>query len=237
VARRVLRRAAAVTAVSSYVAHRAAEAAGLAPDAILVQPMPLDADRLAGASRGGGGMVTVGRLTAQKRIDLLLDACAVLRSRGRPARLRIVGDGPERRSLEERAAALGIAEQVQFVGRVEPARVPGEIGDADVFVFTAVGEGFGLAAAEAFALGVPVVATDAGGGVTDIVPASGPGRVVPAGNPEALAGAIDELASHPEARGLAAAVGARLKRELAPDAVAGRFEELFRRVANGPRRG
>jgi len=235
-ARRVLRGAAAVTAVSSYVARRAAEVAGLAPDVVLVQPMPLDVDRFSRASRGGGGVVTVGRLTTQKRLDLLLDAVAAFGRRGRPASLLIVGDGPERGPLEARAGALGIADRVRFAGRLEPSRVPEAIGDADVFVFTGVGEGFGLAAAEAFALGIPVVATEDGGGVTEIVPRNGPGRVVPAGDAEALAGAIDELACDPAARPLAAELGARLKRQLAPDAVAARFEELFGRLARGGRR-
>jgi len=223
----------AVTAVSAFVARRAAEVAGLEPEAILVQPMPLDVARLARTSRGGGGAVTVGRLTAQKRVDLLLEAFGVLARRGRPLRLLIVGDGPERAALERRASALGIADRVRFAGRVEPARVPETIGDADVFVFTGVGEGFGLAAAEALALGIPVAATDAGGGVTEVVPHDGPGRIVPAGSVEALAGAIDALACDPGARPLAAELGARLKRELAPDAVAARFETLFRTVARG----
>ena len=235
VARRVLRGAAAVTAVSAFVGRRAAEVAGLEPESILVQPMPLDVAGLAraGPGAGGGGVVTVGRLTAQKRVDLLLEAFAVLARRGRRHRLLIVGDGPERAPLERRATALGVADRVRFEGRVEPARVPETIADADVFVFTGVGEGFGLAAAEALALGIPVVATDAGGGVTEVVPQAGPGRVVPAGNAEALAGAIDELACDPGARPLAAELGARLQRELAPDAVAARFEELFRTVARG----
>ncbi len=235
VARRVLRRAAAVTAVSSYLADRAAALAGLDRRDVEVQPMPLETASLAHQSAGGGGVVTVGRLTEQKRISLILDALVALRRRGRPLSLGIVGDGPARRAIAERAAALGVAEQVRFAGGVEPGRVGEAIGDADVFAFTAVGEGFGLAAAEALVLGIPVVAMEGGGGVVDVVPRTGAGRVVPDGDVEALASALDELASSPDARRLAAELGARLKRQLSPDTVAARFESIYQRVAREAR--
>ncbi len=121
---------------------------------------------------------------------------------------------------------------MHFAGAVEPARVPDAIGDADVFAFTAVGEGFGLAAAEALVLGVPVVAMDGGGGVTDVVPRTGAGRVVPDGDVEAFATALEELAGSADARRLAAELGARLKRQLSPESVAERFESVYERVAH-----
>src|SRR5207302_1459651 len=149
VGRRVLHGAAAVTAVSSYLAVRAARAVQLQPGRILVQPMPIDTQGFSRTSRGGGGIVTVGRLTSQKRIDLLLDALAELRTRGRTPALTIVGNGPARPGLDRRVAELRIAGQVRFLGEVPPERIPDAVGDADVFVFPAVGEGLGLVAAEA----------------------------------------------------------------------------------------
>jgi glycosyltransferase involved in cell wall biosynthesis len=232
-ARRVLRGAAAVTAVSHHVARRAADVAGLEPAAVEVQPMPLDVGRLAHTSRGGAGIVTLGRLTAQKNVALILDAVAILRARGRGATLTFVGDGPERPALEARAERLGLLGAVRFAGAVAPERVAEAIGDADVFAFAAVGEGYGLAAAEALALGVPVVATDAGGGVTDVVPTDGPGRIVPHGDAEAFADALDQLGRSPDARRLAAEAGARLKKELTPEAVAVRFEAVYARALAG----
>jgi glycosyltransferase involved in cell wall biosynthesis len=236
-ARRVLRGAAAVTAVSAYVAAKAAAVAGLTPGTIWVQPMPLDTGQFARTSAGGGGVVTVGRLTAQKRVGMILDAVAALKGRGRRLALTIVGDGPERVSLEAQASHLGIADQTRFTGAVEPARVAGAIGDADVFAFTAVGEGYGLAAAEALALGVPVVAMADGGGATEIAARAGAGRVVPADDAGALERAIDELAASPDARNLAAVEGARLKGELEAGAVARRFDEVYRRALAGRRIG
>jgi glycosyltransferase involved in cell wall biosynthesis len=235
-ARRVLRGAAAVTAVSSYLAGRAAHVAGLDEGRILVQPMPLDMRAFTRTSQGGGGIVTVGRLSAQKRIHLLLEAVAQLRATGRGLRLTIVGDGPERSALERRAAELGIADLVRFLGEVPPARISDAVGDADVFAFPAIGEGLGLAAAEALMLGVPVVATRDGGGITDIVPGNGAGRFVPPDARE-LARAIRELAGQPESRRLAAEAGAALRRRFDPAAVAERFEDVYRQAVERARQG
>ena len=236
VARRVLHRAARVTAVSSYLAERAARAVRLAPGRILVQPMPLDTQAFTRTSRGGGGIVTVGRLTSQKRIHLLLEALVELRARGRTLTLTVIGDGPARPALERRVAELGIAGQVRFLGEVPPERVANAVGDADVFVFPAVGEGLGLVAAEALLLGVPVVAARDGGGVTDIVPETGAGRLV---SPDAreIARAIEQLASDPESRRLAAAAGVALRRRFEPAVVAERFEALYAEVAAQRSRG
>jgi len=225
-----------VTAVSSYLAERAARAVRLAPGRILVQPMPLDTRAFTRTSRGGGGIVTVGRLTTQKRIHLLLEALVELRTRGRTPPLTIVGDGPARPALERRVAELGIASQLRFLGEVPPERVPDAVGDADVFVFPAVGEGLGLVAAEALLLGVPVVATRDGGGVTDIVPETGAGRLV-SPDARAIAGAIEQLASAPESRRLAAAAGVALRRRFEPAVVAERFEALYAEVAAQRGRG
>jgi glycosyltransferase involved in cell wall biosynthesis len=231
---RVLRGAGAVTAVSTFLADRAAGPCGLERSGVTVQPMPLATDRLGRVSTGGAGLVSVGRLTAQKRIGLILEALALLHARGRVLPLTLVGDGPERTALAAQAARLGLATQVRFVGAVEPARVADAVGDADVFAFTAVGEGYGLAVAEAFVLGVPVVTMEGVGGALDLVPREGPGRVVPDGDVGALADAIADLAARPESRGLAAERGARLREDLAPEAVARRFESVYERVLSGP---
>jgi glycosyltransferase involved in cell wall biosynthesis len=234
-ARPVLRSAALVTAVSSYLATRAARVGAL-DESVVVQPMPVDGQAFTRTSAGGGGVVTVGRLSPQKRVDLILEAVGLLKQRGRVLPLTIVGDGQERAALERRAVELGIAAETRFLGEVPPARIPEAVGNADVFAFPAAGEGFGLAAAEALMLGVPVVAATDGGGVTDIVPARGPGRRVSPGNAGELANAIDELARDPDSRRLAAEAGVALRRRLEPAAVAERFEALYRRALEPARR-
>jgi glycosyltransferase involved in cell wall biosynthesis len=87
-------------------------------------------------------------------------------------------------------------------------------------------------AAEALLCGVPVVAARDGGGVVDIVPHAGAGRLVTPDAPT-LAGAIAELVSDPDARRLAAAAGAALRQRLEPAGAAERFEALYQHVVSG----
>jgi glycosyltransferase involved in cell wall biosynthesis len=227
-ARRVLRGAAAVTAVSSYLAERAAAVAGLDPAVIGVVPMPVSAPACA-PSPGGGGVVTVGRLTRQKRVDLILEAVAHLEARGRVLELTIVGDGPERPRLEQRARELKLDARTRFLGRLAPAAVAAAIQHADVFAFAAEREGFGLAVAEAFMLGIPVAAVRSGG-VPEIVPAEGAGRLVPEGDSEALATAIGDLTAAPGSRRSALELGAVWRERLASGSVAAIFEAVYRQV-------
>jgi len=226
-ARLVLRHAGAVTAVSSFLAEEVATIAGIDPSSILVQPMPVSVDRYRHRSVGGDGIVTVGRLVRQKRIDVILEAVCDLRQAGLTCPLTIVGDGPERRALEHRANQLGLADVVEFVGTVEPDHVPDAIGNADILAFAAVGEGLGLVAAEAMMLGVPVVASRDGGGVTDIVPETGAGRLVGGTDRSAWARAIRELLADPGSRDAAFELGTKLKQQLSPAQVAKRYEEVY----------
>jgi phosphatidylinositol alpha-1,6-mannosyltransferase len=227
--RTVLRGAAAVSAVSRYLADRGAVQAGIAEQSIMVQPMPLNTAELNRTSAGGGGVVTVGRLSRQKRIDVIIEAVAAARSHGAEARLTIVGDGPERTALERLAAAISIADVTHFVGTVAPHELPAAVGDADVFAFAGEGEGLGLALAEALILGVPVVAVRSGG-VTDLLGEhDAPGiRLVPPGNVRAMGAAIaDLLAESAVHRSAAATVGGDLRGRLSPSAGAAAFDRFY----------
>lgn len=234
IATRVLRGAAAVTAVSTYLAHRASELARVRQDRITVAPMPLDASLFAHISQGGRGIVTVGRLTRQKRLGLLLEAVARIAAEGLSLPLTIVGDGPERRALERLAQDLGLAPVVQFTGAVEPERIPQILRDADVFAFPAKGEGLGLAAAEALLAGIPVVATRDGGGVTDLVREAAGGRLATPDAPS-FAAAIRAVLADPDSRAAAAREGAALRARLQPDAAAQAFEAIYERALRRPR--
>jgi glycosyltransferase involved in cell wall biosynthesis len=228
-ARAVLRGARVVTAASSYLADKAVRVAGLDLDQIVVSPMPADIGTVANESRGGGGVVTVGRLTAFKRLELVIDAVAILKKRGTVVRLAIVGDGPERPALEQRSRERGIADMTTFLGAVAPDRVAAAIGDADLFAFPAVHEGLGLAAAEALMLGVPVVACRSGG-VPDIVPAGGAGRLVEPDDFDGFVTAMAEVLADPNARLRARDVGKILRLKLSPNAVASVFLAAYQRA-------
>lgn len=225
-ARRVLGRANVVTAVSRELANRAqAQVPVFLPDE-RVQAMPVQPYSTAWGT-GGGGIVTVARLVPQKRVHLAIETLACLRDLGCDAPLTIVGDGPERGRLEKLAQEHGIADRVTFVGAVPPSQVVTHLLRADLMLFPAHGEGFGLVVAEAMMAGVPVVACWDGGGVLDIVPETGAGRrVLP--RADALADAALDLLQDADRFVHARQEGERWRVKLSPDAVAARCEAWYR---------
>ncbi|HTS87821.1 MAG TPA: glycosyltransferase [Gemmatimonadales bacterium] len=224
-ARPLFRRATVVTAVSRSAADQIARATGTVVGARHIQPMPVDTSLFEPAevgqqgrgSAGGGGLVVVARLTQQKRVDLALEAVALL-PEVRPF-LTIIGDGPERHPLEALRDRLGLRDAVRFLGSVPPPRVAEVLRTADLAVFPARNEGFGLGAAEALMAGVPVVACQDGGGVLEVVPAGGAGRQVPP-RADAMAEAITALLADPAARVSAEEEGQRWRERLRPERVA-----------------
>lgn len=220
-ARRALRAGRVVTAVSSHVASQIERATGRTVNAAHQSSMPVDLPSR--ISSGGGGLVVLGRLTSQKRVDLALRAHARLVAGGHRLPLRIIGDGPARQSLQSLAASLGTG-MVSFAGQVPPAAVPDLLSNADLMLFPALGEGLGLAAIEALACGVPVVACRDGGGLLDIV-----GKAAAAEpTPEGIEAAVVAILADPAARPHAAEAGARYRRDLAPSRVAERCEAWYR---------
>ncbi len=228
IGRRVLRRARVVTTVSRPFAETITARTGVVvtPDAI--QPMPvLGVERP--LSRGGGGIVVIGRLTPQKRVDLAIRAYAALRTRGTHIPLTIVGDGSTMDELVALAGSLGIAGHVRFTGAMAPAEVPAMLATADCCLMTAQEEGLGLVAAEALMQGVPVVVCTDGGGVLDVVPADGAGRVVPP-DAFAIAGAIESVLADRAAREAAGVLGATWSARLSPGFVAERAIGWYERA-------
>jgi glycosyltransferase involved in cell wall biosynthesis len=108
--------------------------------------------------------VFCGRLSREKGVELLLRAFARLRPELPGARLRVVGDGPQRAELERLATALDVGDAVTFTGWLEPALVERHLVDAWALVAPSLwAEPFGLVALEAIVRGVPVVASATGG--------------------------------------------------------------------------
>ncbi len=140
-------------------------------------------------------IVTVGRLIPGKHVDRLLEAVARLDRVG----LVIIGDGPERERLEALGPALGIADRVHFAGARSRAETLALMAACDLFVLNSSHEGFPHAVLEAMGLGLPVVAT-AAGGTPEVVSDRENGRLVAPLNDEALCTAISELIAAPSER-------------------------------------
>jgi glycosyltransferase involved in cell wall biosynthesis len=225
---RVLRRATMVTTVSPTLAGVIARRTGRTLPDDQVQPMPV-ADIPRPRSTGGGGIVVLGRLSAQKRVDLALAGYAEARRRGVTTPMVIVGEGTIRHELEQQARTMGLEPHVQFRGAVTPNAVPGVLAAADCLLMPAKAEGLGLAAAEALMQGVPVIACDDGGGVLDVVPREGGGRVVRP-TAEGIADGIIAVMADEGAGEAALRSGLAWRDMLSPDHVADRCLDWYRRV-------
>ena len=132
-------------------------------------------------------LLTAGRMVPQKRYDLLLRALAM--SSHKDATLTIFGDGPLRPALEDQAQALGIAERVTMPGFVSDI-VP-SIRGSDLIVLSSDYEGLPGAMIRALASNVPVVTTDSFFAAHHLLDGAQSCAVVPIGDAEALARAID----------------------------------------------
>ena len=176
-------------------------------------------------------VLAVGRLVAQKGVDLLLAAWAQVLPKVPAARLRIVGDGALQAVLQVQARSLGLGDQVDWVA---PTRqIEAEYRAAAVFVLPSRYEGMPLALLEAQALGVPAVAFDCPTGPRDIL-GDDSGVLVPAGDVGGLADALVRLLGD---RALRARMGrAAIERSRAlfsPALHAGRWSALVRQVGSG----
>jgi glycosyltransferase involved in cell wall biosynthesis len=130
-------------------------------------------------------LLSVGRVSDEKRIDVLIDAFSRLRRRS--ARLVVVGDGPARGRLEE-----GTPEGVVFLGELRGEVLSRLYASADVFCFPSTTDTFGQVILEAGASGLPTVAV-AAGGAAELVAHEETGLVVPPDDPAALAAALERL--------------------------------------------
>ncbi|MCE6970520.1 glycosyltransferase [Cereibacter sphaeroides] len=143
-------------------------------------------------------IVSVGRLAAVKRFDLLIEAFAAFHSRQPAASLTIFGDGPERAALDRLVARLGLGSAVAFAGYVED--VQSRLAAFDLFVCTSEREGFGNAIVEAMAAGVPVLSVDCPFGPRLLLQDGRTGRLVAVADTPSVARAMTEIAEDQPAR-------------------------------------
>ena len=173
-------------------------------------------------------VVTVARLVPQKGIPVLLQAARRVRDRFPEAEFTILGDGPDRAALEAQARRLGIGDGVVFAGATRNAS--SRLGEFDLFVLPSLWEGMPISLLEAMAAARPVVATSVSGS-RELVLDGETGRLVPPGDPEALAQAILELATDPAlAASMARAGRDRARRNYSIDRMVDSTVEIYREL-------
>ena len=193
--RRLYSRADKVICLSEFVLNDLAEM-GI-PRRVLVHIYaPVDTELVARLGNEGGNpyvgkgphLLAAGRLEKRKGFDILLDAMPRVCAAVPGALLTILGDGVLKQELLAQRERLGLNQTVRFVG-YQPNPFP-YFKHADLFVLSSTNEGFGLVVVEALAVGTPVVATDCGGLLREILRDCPLGWVAPPGGPSALAETI-----------------------------------------------
>lgn len=227
-----------VVPVSEDCAREALSSEGVSPRKIRVIHNGVDVETLTPGDRftraPGSRAVSVGRLAEVKDYPTLLRAARQVSDALPAFRLDLVGDGPERASLERLRSELDLDRQVTLLG--ERHDVPMRLQAADVFVLSSTSEGLSLGLLEALAAGLPIVATQVGGNA-EIVTDGETGRLVPPENPGALAAALLDLLTDParlSAMGRAARHRAEERFDLSK--VVARYESLYLEHLTGKRR-
>ncbi len=175
-------------------------------------------------------VVYLGRIKRYKRIDLLLRAAALLLRQRPDLEVEIVGRGDHRPALEELAARLGLSSCVRFMGQVSEDEKLERLQRAHVVAYPSPKEGWGLAAVEAAACGVPVVASDSPG-LRDSVRHGETGLLVRHGDAAELAAAIGRLLDDEPLRRRLGEGGVAWARRFSWDAAAERIEARLRMAA------
>lgn len=189
-------------------------------------------DRAAGLARHGPGpwLVFVGRLRYYKGLDVLVDALPALAGVG----LLVAGRGAEEEALKARARARGVAERIRWLGDVPDEELPELLATGDLFVLPSTyrSEAYGIAMAEAMAAGLPALSTDLGTGTSWVNLDGETGRVVPPGDPGALAAAVLDLLGDDERRArMGRAAARRAEVHLSEAAMNRRVLEVYEEVA------
>lgn len=210
--RMLLARADRVLATSPRYAASSAFLRRVPPERLRVVPLGIqapalrpDPDRARERFGAGPNLVFVGQLRYYKGLGSLLEALALLRQESAGAlrpRLLVAGRGPMETAWRAKGAALGLEDQVRWLGALDDRDRDLLLAAGDLYVLPAVArsEAFGLALLEAMAAGLPLLSTELGTGTSWVNQHGVTGLVVPPKDPAALAEALRRLLSDDEGR-------------------------------------
>lgn len=180
-------------------------------------------------------LLVLGRLKEYKRVDLVIEAVALLAREGVDVQLRIVGEGDRRPALAAQIARLGLADRVQLLGFVSESEKRAALRKAWVHVLTSEKEGWGIANLEAAACATPCVASDSPG-LRESVVHGETGLLVRHGDVPGLAGALHTLIGDPALRERMGRQGRAFAERFSWEAAADGVERVLREVVGGPPR-
>jgi len=233
VARQIWKRAAAITAVSSFVQDLAERAYGLRPIRIL-NGIDLSQE-IAPVSKSGPNrqLIFVGRFNPQKRPLFLIEALARLQAQNWT--LTIIGDGPLMEVIRARIRELRLENRVTLTGWLDAVNVRKHLREADIFCLPSASEGLPVAAIEALQHGLAIVGS-AIPGLADVVEDGINGSLAPLEDNAAFSGQLDRLlGDEPTLRRMQEA-SARKARDFDLSASAGEYERVLSEAAQSARR-
>ncbi len=170
-------------------------------------------------------LVTVGRLVARKGIEQMIAMMGNLRNK--PARLLIIGSGPEEARLRKEVAKRQLEDKVMFIGYVEETEKFRILRMSDLYVSTSQHEGFGLVFLEAMACGLPIVSYD-NGGQTDFLRDQKTGCLIPLNDLDTFQAGCELLIGNPALRKEMGETNEQLAEEYYIDSYALKYEGIFR---------
>jgi glycosyltransferase involved in cell wall biosynthesis len=170
------------------------------------------------------------RLKRYKRVELILEAFALLLADHPSARLVLAGEGDHRPSLERHAAALNLGDRVRFPGWISDGEKWSLLREAWALCYTSPREGWGISSLEAQRVGTIAIVSDAPG-LRDTVEDGKTGEVGPHGDVAALAAAMARAIELPDQRARREATAVERARGFSWDVAAGRTLDVLRRAA------
>lgn len=174
-------------------------------------------------------IISMGRLSGEKRFDFLINAFSKLKARFPDWNLMIIGEGVERGNLEKLINELGMSTRAKLLGNIKnPHNI---IKRADIYVLSSKYEGFPNALCEAMACGLPVISTEYHSCVKDIVIDGENGILTPPDNVDALAFAMEQLMSDSNRRARLASKAREIKTKYGAEKIMGIWEEVLESVS------
>jgi len=215
------------TDVDATIANSRATAGAINHPRVTVIYPGIEAEALSSGARAVEPRVVgaAGRLVGIKGIAFLIDAFALVSKTFPDVRLEIAGTGPESQALESQVKRLGLEHRVRFLGWVN--QLDATFARWEIFAQPSLTEGFGLSILEAMANGLPVVATSVGG-IPELVSDHVTGLLVPPGEPQAFASAVEHLLRDSDrARAMGERGRDRARHEFSASLMASRMQTLY----------
>ncbi len=172
-------------------------------------------------------LLAVGRLTATKRVELLIDAVGRLRKRKIDVSLKVVGGGALAGELQELVRLRGLTDVIDLAGRLDPAELPGAYRDADMLLSASMQEGMSNAMLEAIASGLPILTTRCEG-VEELI--SDNGQILEGDGAEDLANEIIRLIGCPQDITKMSDAALEKAKQYTWSSAARQYIELYRRI-------